>query len=127
MFLTFSIKDLADFILCNGDFKTALNNAVEEKTMALRQDLEVLKAKLAEQGVAVGKEFEEVKAKFLALKSEIGTLTTAVNDLTAKVEELEGIDLSVEIGAINDSLAVIDSISESDAPVPTPEPTPEGV
>lgn len=101
------------------DVITNSTEVIQETMAKLNEQIELLKAALANQGTAVNAEFEQVKAKFLALKGEIEVLGTAVADLTAKVEELENTDLSAEIAAVNDSLAKIDAISESDVVVPT--------
>lgn len=93
----------------------------QEVIMPLMDQIDALKAAVAAQGPAVEKEFNEVKAKFEALKNTVAALTTQVTELTDKVASLEGIDLGAEIAAINDSLAKIDAISESDVPV---EPAP---
>ncbi|HNC56723.1 MAG TPA: hypothetical protein PLP33_14855 [Leptospiraceae bacterium] len=121
MELNITLDDLAILVTNKKAFKEQVAEEVKKYTneleinyMALKADLEVLKTKLAEQGVAIGVEFEQVKAKFEALKQEITGLKENVAALQAAVDELEGIDLTAEITAVTDSIAKIDEISESD-------------
>lgn len=139
MDLQLTIKDLIPVIALSSHFKKAIRKEVRNQTseltdtilnleddiMALKEQIESLKSALANQGTAVNAEFEQVKAKFEALKGEIKTLGDNVATLTERVEEFEGIDISAEVDAVNASLAKIDAISESDAPVVVPDPEPE--
>jgi predicted nucleic acid-binding Zn-ribbon protein len=127
MDLTITLDDVATLVTTKKVFTDGVANEtkkyitdLENKIMALKADLEVLKQALTDQGVAIGVEFEQVKAKFEALKNEIVTLKDNVATLETAVADLEGIDLSAEINAVKGSLATIDSISESDVPPAPP-------
>ena len=123
MDLTITLDDLATIVVTKPAFKAGVAEEVknhkiqlEKEIMILKEQLEQLKVAVATQTVAIKTEFDQVKAKFESQGSEIGNLKKAVAALEVKIGEFESLDASAELKAINDSLAAIDAISESDVP-----------
>lgn len=118
MELNITLDDLAILVTTKKVFTDRIaeevkkhNNELENKYMALKEQIVALNEALTDQSAAITKEFNEVKAKLEAIKKELNDKIAA---LEAKVTELEGTDLSAEIQALKDSVAAIDAISESD-------------
>lgn len=140
MNLTVTLDDIATLVTTKSVFKKSVAketkkhiNQLEKEIMALKEQFAALQVAFANQDVAIKTEFDQVKAKLEALHSENGNLKTAFDalkvELDAIKDDISGVDLSTLIKGVDDSIAKIDAISESDVPPAdtTPPAIPTGL
>lgn len=103
-------SDLITLIIHSEQFNTLVTKILGDKLMALKTDIETLKAKIAANEAAVEAEFNEVKDILIALKQSLA--------------DLEGIDLSEQIATMDKVIAKVAKISEADIPEEEEPPVP---